>query len=330
MRVVVRADAGPQRGTGHVMRCLTVAEALIDIGHEVVLLGEIDDVDWLSRYVRGIGIEHITCQRDELPINMLKTAGAERLVVDSYWLNPTHIAHVDALIPTMAIVDNDLRGIRASWYLDQNLGAESRDWSGVVGTILAGSRYALVRHAILAQRVERGWEIPGRDSHVVAFMGGTDPAETMTSVVRAIAESLPALRLTAITTEAQFESVREAAATMPHATVLGPTPDLPMLLGRADAVVTAAGTSSWDVCSMGKAAVLVGVVENQSTGLAKLLERGLATGVDATLHGAGSVGVLLKRLLDDAAMRESIVRAANETFDGQGAARVAAALERLA
>ncbi len=326
MRVVVRADAGPQRGTGHVMRCLTVAEALIDIGHDVALVGEIDDVDWLSRHVNSVGIEHITCERDQLALKTLKSLGAERLVVDSYWIDPTQIAAADALVPTMAIVDNDLRGIRATWYLDQNLGAEAQDWSGVTGTVLAGSRYALVRQAVLEQRDSRGWEIPGRDSHVVAFMGGTDPGGVMTQVVKSIAGALPRLRLTAITTEAQFDSVREAAATMPYATVMGPTPDLPVLLGTADVVVSAAGTSSWDVCSMGKAAVLVGVVENQSSGLAHALESGLATGVDATVHGAVSVGALLKRLLDDAAMRESIVRAANETFDGLGSRRVATAL----
>lgn len=329
MRVVVRADAGPQRGTGHVMRCLTVAEALKRSGHDVALLGEVDHVDWLQRYIDGIGIEHVVCERDQLPLGLLKMTGADRLVVDSYWIDPAQIATVDAQIPTMAIVDNDFRGIRATWYVDQNFGAESRDWNEVAGTVLAGSRYALVRQAVLEQRVSRGWEIPGRDSHVVAFMGGTDPGDFMTQVVKAIAEALPALHLTAITTSAQFGRVREAAATMPRATVMGPTPELPVLLGTADAVVSAAGTSSWDVCSMGKAAVLVGVVENQSTGLAHALESGLATGVDATIHGAGSVGSLLKRLLDDAAMRESLVRNANATFDGLGAARVAEALERV-
>jgi len=308
------------------MRCLTVAEALIESGHEVALLGEIDHVEWLSQHVSRIGIEHITCGRDELPLDVLAAAGADRMVVDSYWIDPAHIAHVNATIPTMAIVDTDLRGIRATWYLDQNLGAESRDWSGTEGTVLAGSRYALVRRAVLAQHVEHGWEIPGRDSHVVAFMGGTDPAGIMTPVVRAIAGALPALRLTVVTTDAQFDSVRGAAAGMPHATVMGPTPDLPALLGTADVVVSAAGTSSWDVFSMGKAAVLVGVVDNQSPGLAHVLERGLATGVDATTHGAASVGTLLRQVLDDAAMRESLVRAANRAFDGRGAARVAVAL----
>ena len=31
--ILIRADAGPELGTGHVMRCLAVAEALHDLGH---------------------------------------------------------------------------------------------------------------------------------------------------------------------------------------------------------------------------------------------------------------------------------------------------------
>jgi len=329
MRVVVRADAGPERGTGHVMRCLTIAEALRLGGHEVALLGEVDRVEWLSRYIDDFAIDLVACEKDQLPLDLLLEVGAERLVVDSYWIAPETISRVNARIPTMAIIDNDARGIQATWYVDQNLGADLRDWSHLTGRILAGSRYALVRRSVLAHRVENGWEIPGRDSHVVVFMGGTDPGRYMTEVVHAIASVMPLLRLTAVTTDAQLESVCNAAAKMPHATVLGPTSDLPELLGRADAVVSAAGTSSWDVCSMGRPAVLVGVVENQSLGLAHALENGIATGVDATIHGAESVGVLLAELLDNEIKREALVRNALATFDGLGAARVAHALESM-
>ena len=185
---------------------------------------------------------------------------------------------------------------------------------------------SLVRSAITRHRIEAGWEIPGRDSHIVAFMGGTDPSDMMASVAESIASALPGLRFTAVTTPSQVDRVTAATTGMPNATVLGPSPDLPDLLGTADAVVSAAGTSAWDVCSMGRPVVLVGVVDNQSAGLVRALERGVATGVDATLHGAKSVGGILTDLLDDVTLRESLVRRANETFDGQGGRRVAQAL----
>jgi len=308
------------------MRCLTLAEALRSAGHEVTLMGEIEGVDWLEQYLEAIGIARIPCERDAVPVKHLISLGADRLVVDSYWIDPDDIATANASIPTMAIVDNTARGIRAEWLLDHNFGAEELDWPAGSGRILAGSQYALVREAVTRHRIESGWVIPARDSRVVAFMGGTDPGGIMTSVAASIAATLPHLRFTAVTTPDQVARVATTVAAMPNAIVLGPTPDLPKLLAAADAVVSAAGTSAWDVCSMGRPVVLVGVVGNQSAALARALSRGLATGIDATLQSTNSVGALLADLLDNAPLRESLVRRANETFDGLGSRRVAAAL----
>jgi len=308
------------------MRCLTVAEAVRAEGHEVAIMGAIEGVDWLDRHVAATGIEHIRTSQDSLVSDELVALGADRLVVDSYWIDPELIAAANDLVPTMAIIDNTARGIRAEWFVDHNLGAEELDWSAVHGQVLAGSPYALVRDAVTQHRIEGGWNIPGRDSHVVAFMGGTDPGEVMTEVAASIASTLPHLRFTAVTTASQVEQVERAVSGMPRARVLGPTPDLPAVLGTADAVVSAAGTSAWDVCSMGRPVVLVGVVDNQSAGLQRALERGIATGVDATRDGAVGVGALLTELLDDSSLRESLVRRANAAFDGLGSRRVAAAL----
>src|SRR5690606_4872523 len=102
---------------------------------------------------------------------------------------------------------------------------------------------------------------------------------------------------------------------------------LPEILGSADVVVSAAGTSAWDVCTMGRPAVLVGVVENQSAGLARALEAGVALGVDATLESSDRTGTLLARLLDDQDVRRAVVERALAVFDGRGVERVANALE---
>jgi spore coat polysaccharide biosynthesis predicted glycosyltransferase SpsG len=308
------------------MRCLTVAEAVKMAGHDAVLYGAITGVDWLTEHVDAAGIEHISCDRDSLDPMNVKALGADRLVVDSYWIDPGLIGAANRATPTMAIIDNDVRGIEATWFVDQNLGAESRDWSTVSGRILAGSDYALVRRSILDHRIENGWDFSEREAHVVAFMGGTDPAHVMTDVAASIARVVPSIRFTAVTTAEQVSDVSAAVSAMPFARVMGPTSTLPDVLGTADVIVSAAGTSSWDVCSLGRPAVLVGVVENQSLGLAHALDREIALGVDATRHGAQMVGALLAQLLGDRELREAIVRRALATFDGRGAERVADAL----
>jgi spore coat polysaccharide biosynthesis predicted glycosyltransferase SpsG len=308
------------------MRCLTLGEALRDAGHEIALMGEISGVPWLEGYLDEIGVERIDVPRDSLRLEDVLAAGGDRVVVDSYWIEPAAIADVDRGVPTMAVIDNTTRGIVATWYLDHNLGAERRPWAVESGTVLAGSRYALVRRAVSRHRRDSGWRIPSEAPRVVAFMGGTDPGRVMTEVAGSIASAMPHVHLTVVTTPDQIEEVDARVAGMPHVTVLGPRLDLPEILGTADLIVSAAGTSAWDTCSMGRPVVLVGVVDNQSSGLEQALLEGVAVGVDATHEGASAVGELLARLCRDDELREGIVRRANEVFDCGGSSRVAAAL----
>jgi len=328
MRIVLRADAGAARGTGHIMRCLTLGEALTRRGHSVELVGHVSGAPWLSAYLAARDMPIHDVPVDSFDPGLISRLRPDRVVVDSYWIPAPAISAIDAIAPVIAIVDHDTRGIRASWYLDHNLGSEDRPWpEEVVPRMLAGSRYALVRSEITAQRRVEGWVLPPRPS-VVAFMGGTDPFRTMSGVAASLATRLPELDFTAITTADQVPDVASAIRTMSNARVLPPTAELPALLGRADVIISAAGTSAWDVLTMGRPCVLVGVVDNQSESLALALARGLALGLDSTRDDISGVGEELSRLLADEPLRKRLVTTASARFDGEGARRVSERLEQ--
>ncbi|MEP6843484.1 MAG: hypothetical protein ABJA11_08180, partial [Pseudolysinimonas sp.] len=243
MRFLLRADAGQARGTGHVMRCLTLGEALAARGHVVELMGNVSGVPWLQSYLASVAITVHNVPVDSLELELISRLRPDRVVVDSYWIDPRTISAVNRTVPVLAIIDHDARGIDASWYLDHNLGAEERSWPREVqDRLMAGSRYALVRSAMTVLRRHAGWQLPQRPA-VVAFMGGTDPNRRMTEVASSLADAVPSLDFTAVTTMDQLDDVRAAIRDMAHARVLAPTADLPALLGGADVIVSAAGTS---------------------------------------------------------------------------------------
>jgi spore coat polysaccharide biosynthesis predicted glycosyltransferase SpsG len=154
-------------------------------------------------------------------------------------------------------------------------------------------------------------------------MGGTDPHRYMTQVATSLARVAPGLDFTAVTTTDQLPDVAAAVRAMPNGRAIPPTPDLPELLGDADVVVSAAGTSAWDVLTLGRPTVLVGVVDNQSESRALAVERGLAHGLDATREDNSPGGRQVVELLGDETLRRRLVTAASELFDGAGADRVA-------
>ncbi len=328
MRVALRADAGFRDGTGHVMRVLTLAEALQGRGHEPHLVGADIDVPWLARQVADAGIPVHRVPRATLAADVIAGLDADRVVVDSYTIPADDIGSLDARIPVLAVIDGDTRGIPASLYLDQNLGADERPPAVDPRRMLRGSSFALIRRDILVQRRRDPWRLPAIP-RIVAFLGGTDPTGGSEAVAAALAGLGSLARTTMIVPDAQAAGVR--AALGPGGEVLGPTTELPALLGSADVIVSAAGSSAWEACALAIPSVFIAVVDNQQESLGAAVAHGAALGIDATTEPTAITARLegmVRQLIEDEALRRSLSDAAGRAFDGRGAERVADALEK--
>lgn len=321
MRVVFRADASVTQGSGHVMRCLTLAEELHRRGDEVIFASAIDSIPWLRDHLASTEFRLVATRPDELDAETLLALQPDWVVVDSYRIDAGAISALARSLPLLAIVDGERRGIEATLFLDQNLGAELGETDE---RMLAGAKFALLRDAILTARRPEPWLLPESPT-LTAFMGGTDPTGTIVGVARALAAARHPFDATIVTPERFHSEVRAALGR--EATVVAPTVGLPKLLARADVVVSAAGTSAWDVCTLGVPALLVGVVDNQSTSLARAVEGGLVLGVDLVEGGVLSdVSAGVDRLLSDRILRQELSRSSTALFDGLGATRVADAM----
>lgn len=317
MRVVFRADASVSQGSGHLMRCLTLAEEFDSRGDEVVFLGAIDSIPWLDDHLARAGYPVVVVEPDALPLEAVLDCEPDWVVVDSYRIDAGAIGRLSDRVPVLAVVDGDARGIEARLYLDQNLGALAVP--GHEGGSLAGAQYALIRNAVLDARRDSPWFIPGVP-RLTAFMGGTDPGGVIARVAGELAAMDVHLDITVVAPVVHHEAV---AAALPGATLLAPTTDLPAILAQSDLVVSAAGTSAWDICALGVPALLVGVVDNQSSSLAQAVAHGLALGIDLTLgDDLARLPGEVARLATDRALRESLSRASTAAFDGLGKRRV--------
>jgi spore coat polysaccharide biosynthesis predicted glycosyltransferase SpsG len=336
VRVVFRADAGVEQGTGHVMRCLTLADELATRGHEVHLMTGPISIAWLGATVRAADLVVHECFLDELPLDRIQNLDADWLIVDSYRIESSRISAAALSVPVLAIVDGDDRSIEASLYLDQNLGAEALvRRPGTADRYLAGSDYALVRRGVLDARRTEPWHLRGPHARVLCFMGGTDSTGTIVSVAASLSRLAREreLELTVIAPERHHEAVQRELAANAGARILAPTPELPALMAAAEIIISAAGTSAWDICALGVPAVLVAVVDNQQASEDEAVKRGLTLGLDAVGRGQDALeGVrdLLEQLLDDEPLRKRLSVSSRATFDGNGASRVADRLERTA
>lgn len=169
---------------------------------------------------------------------------------------------------------------------------------------------------------------------MLCVFGGTDAAGMAPAALRLAASTGAPFAATVV---AAREATARALTAIPLAagqsvTAIAPTRDLPALALKADLVVSAAGSSTWEMLCLGVPTALVLVADNQRRSYAATISRGLAAGLggppDRPGHLPADPGArqALRRLLTDPAARTALATRGHDLIDGRGRERVADAL----
>lgn len=360
MKVVFRADASVEMGTGHVFRCLTLARLLVQQGAEVGFVcrdlpGNLidflrdhgfrvatlpaphaaDDINDFSEAPRHAAWARVSWQVDQ---RQVKAACAELGVAD--WLVVDHYAFdqrwEEGATPwakkILAIDDLADRRHAADLLLDQTLGRTDSDYEGLVPAKcrkLLGAKFALLRPEFAEARA------PALDSRshrrgvrrVLVTAGGTDPENVTGKILEAVEACGTAVFVDVVLGNGapHIDEVKEKAARLgEHVRVLVGVANMAALMSEADLAVGAAGTTSWERCCVGLPALIVTTAENQWS-IAQALDRaGAAKLLGSQDHlEVEAIRAAVMTLLDDYTSLRAMSEAAASICDGQGAARVA-------
>jgi spore coat polysaccharide biosynthesis predicted glycosyltransferase SpsG len=307
----------------------------------VTFLSTIGDVPWARRQLTDRKLPVVP--GPTTPPEMLAAVeqhGLDLVVIDSYVLDPGCGAALrDAGVPVVSLSDGDLRGQVADLYVDQNLDAERMPVPLPPGARrLAGLRYALMRDSVRARR-PAGPRAAQADTvpTVLLFFGGTDAYAAGPTLARLLVASGHPFAATAIAGRPELAAAL-ASITVDSGqtiTVVDPTDDLPALIAAADVVVSASGTSTWELLCLGAAAAMVWVVDNQQLGFDRVVGRELAVGLGKLdrLRDDGPEKTFaidaLRELLARPDRRATLAARAWAAVDGRGRERVVDAAVRL-
>jgi UDP-2,4-diacetamido-2,4,6-trideoxy-beta-L-altropyranose hydrolase len=363
--VVFRADASVQIGTGHLMRCLTLADELTRQGHEcrficrkhkghlgelisgkgyeLTLLPAIDSTEPESAsnrnttYADWLGVPWP--QDAEQTLEALMAFKADWLVVDHYALDASWEQQIAKAVGRIMVID-DLadRNHECALLLDQNLGRNASDYDTLVlqdCQRLIGPGYALLRpeFAQFRERSLKRREQP-EFKRIFISLGGVDRANVTGQILDVLPETaLPEVTQLDIIMGAgapYLEDVRRQAAKLPfRATVSVNAHDMAERMCLADLSIGAAGGTSWERCCLGLPSVLVILAENQVSGAEALETAGAAlTIIDPTAVQAALPRELAKISRPGCLQRMS--RAAVGITDGKGTSRIVQSMVSLA
>jgi UDP-2,4-diacetamido-2,4,6-trideoxy-beta-L-altropyranose hydrolase len=358
--ILIRADASLSIGSGHVMRCRTLARelqrrgatisflcrrqagdliALLQQDFPVLALPELplashEGLQGRNLYGAWLGCSQAQDAADCLQI--LRQAGissADGLVVDHYGLDAQWQAQLlDGLAQPKLLVIDDLadRPHLADLLLDQNFfGEASADrYRSLVPTAcgqLLGPHYALLgpEYAQLHPLVPPRSEL----RRVLVFFGGVDPDNLTGRALEAL--KTPELAELAVDVVCGLQSphrqaVAELAARRPRTTLHRPLPSLAGLIARADLGIGAGGATTWERACLGLPSLVVTVADNQLPFAVALDQAGKVE----LLGSAAAVSADQIRLALMAALqqRRPCASSGQDLTDGCGAGRVAIAM----
>lgn len=331
-KIALRADANVDQGTGHAMRLLTLGRELSGMGHEVTMIGDLGGVAWVFRQIISHGIEILKVKKDVLDFESLSNS-FDLVIIDSYTINSDEISKLNSRIPVVMLVDGDTRGIQANTFVDQNLNSQNFYSLDIQDnfSFLLGSKYALIRPEVLSSKIPSPSLVTRvDDSKVLTFFGGSDPKGISVTMAACIAE-LQLSELTIIAPAKYHGRIKELDIKS-NLNLISESQTLPNLIATNDLVISAAGTSAWDISTIGTSAAYVLAAENQKLGIQGIEDCniGITLGSQEYLEAnKDEVQSKISTFIANFPFRMEIFKRNRELFDGLGTTRVASHIEEL-
>ncbi len=356
--VVFRADASRTIGSGHVMRCLTLADALRDCGAAPLFVcrehdGHLCELIW----ERGFAVSRLP-RRERLPIEMDGVAHAawldaswqddaegtqraidgwgitpEWLVVDHYALDHRWERTLrPAVGRIMAIDDLADRAHDCDLLLDQNFVSEMH--SRYIGktpagcALLLGPDYALLQ-PIYAELRERAVPRRGPVRRLFVYFGAGDRADLTGRSLRAflsLGRRDIAVDVVLSAGSPHEDEIRRQVEPWPNIHIHASLPTLAPLMAGADLAIGASGATSWERLCLGLPSIVITLAENQVAIAKELQERGLVRWLrqDSDVSDEALASSLCEEIEREVDANWS--KRCLQAVDGRGVGRVCAAM----
>ena len=354
MLINFRSDASLDIGTGHVMRCLTLADALQDRGatccficrsHHGNLLDLIRQRGFeahalpfsefsstedaaesgtLSPHTTWLGTDWATDAKQTLAV--LGKSSIDWLIVDHYTLDVRWERSLRGACHRLMVID-DLadRPHNCDLLLDQNLGRKAASYADLVPedcTILAGPQYALLRPEFAELR---SYSLERRASpqvkRLLITMGGVDRDNVTGEVLEGLKDCpLPDdCHITVVMGPHApwLRHVQGQAKKMPWTTEIKVNvSNMARLMAESDVAIGAAGSTSWERCCLGLPSMIVALAANQQPIAKALDDAGVAKATSGHSLKTDIQGFLCEICAHPESLARTTTLAANVTNGG--------------
>lgn len=351
MNIAIRVDASRMSGTGHLVRCRTLARALQARGahiqficreHPGNLISELKEegfpVSILPKPESGASAEKedyknwlgVPPEQDAEETIQALNGPVDWLIVDHYALDEEWEAHCRARARRIFVIDDIAnRQHDCDVLLDQNYTQNPEErYNGLVPPstqCLIGPSYALLSPEYLAYRKHRKPHT-GSVDRIFIFFGGSDPDNLTGRTLNALKDAdLGPMQIDVVigASAPNKDAIEATAKQLPSVILYKPRPHLADIISEADLAIGAGGTTTWERMALGLPSLIISIADNQIPACRDLANDNL---IRYAGHGetvsAKSIHSLVKELIASPDELKSLSSKARALVDGRGAERV--------
>lgn len=342
MKLLIRADASTEMGTGHLMRCLALAQAVKAQGGSAYFAIVSCPPLLLERFENeGFTIHGLISVEAGSSIDAQETAGlfwnlhCQWICVDGYQFGADYQQSLKALGCRSLFLDDYGH---ASFYcadliLNQNISAHDRYYQHrhPKTDLLLGTRYTLLRQEFLGCRKEQR-RIPDVVRNLLVTLGGSDPGNVTTWILESLqAIDIPGLTITVIVGAANpHRDLLEACAICsiyPIQLVWNAT-NMPNYIAATDLAISAGGSTVWELLMFGVPNIIVTLADNQVAIAQSLHQQDIS--VSLGFHHAleaTQLASVVQKISMNLKQRQQMSAKGQALIDGDGCDRVLMAME---
>lgn len=332
MRFFIRADANPNIGMGHVMRCLSIADALRASNQDVIFILA-DDTALSLIKTRGYNTfvlnSNYKDMASELP-SWPKNPTPDAIIVDSYFVTPNYLTSLKARNEAKIIYIDDLASFPypIDVLVAYNAYADFKTYEKLYSPrklpcLILGLSYAPLRE--MFQNVPHR-EQPEQVKNILISTGGADFLHLAKQFLQYPLSRNYVYHLLIGSLNTDKDEIEQLANGKSNVVLHENVSDMKGLISEMDIAVSAAGSTLYEICACGVPLITYVVADNQLPGADAFEKLGLAVNVGdlrIELSPIEKIITALTELAQDHSQRTSMGAKMQSLIDGKGANRLA-------
>lgn len=331
----IRTDMNQTIATGHVMRCLSIAEAARNMGQDTVfILADEQAVGLLKE--RGYAYIVLHTPWDDMDRELpelekcIKEQKIWRILIDSYHVTEFYLKRLSEMVKTYYIDDINaffypVSGIICYANYQEKFCYPKRYPNA---ELYLGPKYVPLRkefHNCMAKHIKPEAE------HLLLMSGGSDPYGVLENILDRLNKNLfQRVDVICGMYYPDYDRLKEKYRSYENIRLHKAVTDPDVYMKEADLAVSAGGTTLYELCAAGTPAISYAVADNQLWNVKKFDEDGLiAYAGDVRKEGVTeSLVCLIEKYRQDADLRAERSEKMQKLIDGRGAERIAEIFSR--